>query len=73
VMQGVTTGKRHFAARVGTSLVRRVLAIIGKRSFLNGRPTGIAVGWREMDQSRDSGDRRSRTGIRSPSEEVAAK
>jgi hypothetical protein len=44
-----------------------------KTYFLNGRPTGIAVGRREMDQSRDCGDRRSRTGIRSPSEEAPAK
>ncbi len=44
-----------------------MLAIIEKRIFLNVRPTGIAVGRREMDQSRDCGDRRSRTGIRSPS------
>jgi len=50
-----------------------LLAIIEKRIFLNLRPTGIAVGRREMDQSRDCGDRRSRTGIRSPSEEAPAK
>jgi hypothetical protein len=43
-----------------------VLAIIGKRVFLNSRSTGMGVGRREMDQSRDCGDRRSRTGIRSP-------
>jgi hypothetical protein len=48
-----------------------VLAIIGKRTFLNSQPTGIAVGRMEMDQSRDCGDRRSR--IRSSSEEAPAK
>jgi hypothetical protein len=49
------------------SIVFDLLAIIEKRLFLSGRPTGIAVGQREMDQSRYCGDRRSRTRVRSPS------
>ena len=54
-------------------LVQKVLAIIEKRIFLKCRPIGTAAGRREMDQSRDCGDRRSRSGIRSPSEEAPAK
>jgi len=59
-----------FICRMGR---RNLLAIIEKRIFLNGRPTGIAVGRREMDQSIGYGGRRSRTGIRSPPGETPAK
>jgi hypothetical protein len=36
----------------------RVLAIIQKRSFLNGGRTGIATGWSGTDQSASSDNRR---------------
>jgi hypothetical protein len=50
-----------------------VLAIIEKRSFLNGLPTEIAVGRMGMDQSSGCGGRRPRTCIRSASAEVPSK
>jgi hypothetical protein len=50
-----------------------MLAIIEKRSFLNGWPTEIAVGRLGMNQSRGCGDHRSRTCIPSDSAEAPSK
>jgi hypothetical protein len=49
-----------------------MLAIIEKRVFLNGVPTGIAEEWPEMDRSRGCVDRKSCTGTRSAAGEVPA-
>jgi len=49
-----------------------VLAIIEKRSFLNGAPTGIGEGWPEMDRSRGCVDRKSCIGTWSAAGEVPA-
>jgi hypothetical protein len=49
-----------------------LLAIIEKRVFLNGVPTGIGEGWPEMDRSRGCADRKSCTGTWSAAGEVSA-
>jgi hypothetical protein len=53
-------------------LCANLLAIIEKRSFLNGEPTGIAEGWPEMDRSKGYIDRKSCTGTWSAAGEVPA-
>jgi len=59
-----------FGGSVGEIIAHAAESLDG---FLNDRPAGIAVGGREMDQSRDGGDRGSRSGIRWPSDEAPAK
>jgi len=49
-----------------------LLAIIEKRGFLNGAPTGIAEGWPEMDRSRSCVDRKSCIGTWAAAGEVPA-
>ena len=55
-----------------TEVAADMLAIIEKRGFLNGGPTGIAEGWPEMDRSRGCVDRKSSTGTQSAAGEVPA-
>jgi hypothetical protein len=58
VRQAIKTGRLNREEdAVKEALSMCVLAIIEKRAFLNGVPTGIAEGWPEMDRSRGCLDR----------------